>query len=236
MDQLINTLPDTPNSSTALVVFSGGQDSTTCLGWARKCFRRVYAIGFDYGQKHSIELTQAKLIADIMGVPFEIVKISALSQFNDSALIGEGDVNVPHHRNPDLPASFVPNRNALFLTLAHAYAQKIGASHVVTGVCQTDFSGYPDCREGFIQGLEKTLNEGYLTNIRFETPIMHINKAQTFALADACGVLGLVLAESHTCYYGERTPHPWGHGCGVCPACVLRAQGYEQYLANYGHS
>lgn len=226
------TIPDSPKEgTTAVVVLSGGQDSVTCLGLALRCFEKVFAIGFEYGQKHSVELEQAQKICDAHDVPFELFGIPALKELNDSALIGEGDVNAPHHRKPSLPASFVPNRNALFLTIAHAYAQKVDADVLVTGVCQTDFSGYPDCRLAFVQQLEFALNVGYDTNIKIMTPLMNLNKAQTFALAEECGFLKVVVDESHTCYNGDRTnKHSWGAGCGECPACKLRETGYIDYV------
>ena len=217
--------------TSCVVVLSGGQDSVTCLGVALEAFDEVHAIGFSYGQKHETELTQAKLICERHGVPFEVHSIPSLSALNDSALIGEGDVNEAHHRNASLPASFVPNRNALFLTISHAYAQKVGAPVIMTGVCQTDYSGYPDCREQFIKALEGTLNLGYDTDISIVTPLMNLNKAETFLLAESCGFLETVVNDSHTCYNGDRDhSHVWGKGCGKCPACDLRRKGYDQYV------
>jgi len=220
---------DTVN--TALVVLSGGQDSVTCLGIALKRFEKVYTIGFSYGQKHKIELEQARKICDRLCLPFQLMEIPALEELADSALTTDGDVTKPHHRNSALPASFVPNRNALFLTIAHAYAQKIGAEFIYTGVCQTDYSGYPDCRFDFIRRLQVTLNIGYQTSIKILTPLMYLTKAATFSLAEDAGVLDVVLELSHTCYNGNREDsHAWGYGCGECPACVLRAKGYTEYL------
>jgi 7-cyano-7-deazaguanine synthase len=217
----------------ALVVLSGGQDSVTTLGVALAEYDAVETIMFDYGQRHSVELIQAQEICRLHGVPFTSMKIPMLQELGDSALI-EGsehtDVNKPHHANKDLPASFVPNRNALFLTTAHAMAQKIGAQDILTGVCQTDYSGYPDCREVFIKSLEKTLNVGYETDISIKTPLMNLTKAQTFALAESCGFLDTVVALSHTCYLGDRTKmHEWGAGCGECAACKLRKKGFEEF-------
>lgn len=158
-----------------------------------------------------------------------------LSALGDSALINDTehtDVSAPHHANAALPASFVPNRNALFLTTAHAYAQKVGAEVLYTGVCQTDYSGYPDCREEFVNMLAETLNVGYLTNIVIETPLMYLTKADTFKLAEDFGFLQTVIEDSHTCYNGDRSKmHSWGRGCGECPACKLRAKGYEEFIA-----
>lgn len=216
---------------TAVVVLSGGQDSVTCLGLALDMYERVYAIAFKYGQKHSVELEQARSICFKHGVEFSLHEIPSLSLLGDSALTTGGDVSQKHHRDSSLPASFVPNRNALFLTIAHAYAQKVGAEVVITGVCQTDYSGYPDCREVFVNMLEDTLNVGYNTNIEIATPLMHLDKAQTFALAQRHNFLNVVIGESHTCYNGKRdTLHMWGYGCGECPACELRAKGYEKFV------
>lgn len=227
-----------PNNKSAVVVLSGGQDSVTCLGVAIKEFDEVCAIGFNYDQKHAIELQQAQLICDKHGIKFIQMGIPMLSQLGDSALI-EGtkydDVSKPHHANKDLPASFVPNRNALFLTTAHAYAQKVGAGVIITGVCETDYSGYPDCRDAFIKSLEASLNLGYLTDIEISTPLMFLNKAETFALADEVGFLKDVIDYSHTCYNGDRSNmFAWGAGCGKCPACQLREAGFESYLELLG--
>jgi 7-cyano-7-deazaguanine synthase len=223
------------SNKNAVVVLSGGQDSVTCLGLALKEYDKVFAIGFDYDQKHKVELRQASIICEKYDVPFLIMSIPMLSELGDSALISGtqyDDVNKPHHANSTLPASFVPNRNALFLTTAHAYAQKVGCSTIITGVCETDYSGYPDCREVFIESLQESLNIGYLTNIRIRTPLMRLNKEQTFKLAEKVGFLRDVIDYSHTCYNGDRSKmHPWGAGCGKCPACKLRANGYDEFIA-----
>lgn len=215
----------------AVVIFSGGQDSTTCLGWAIKRFDNVVAISFNYGQKHSIELEQSKKITEYFKIEHHVVDISFLNQIVDSALVhNNGDVNANHSRLKHLPASFVPNRNAIFITLAHAYAQKIGAEYLITGVCETDYSGYPDCRESFIQSIEQTLNLASDATIKILTPLMKLNKAQTFQLAKEEEILDLIIEESHTCYNGNRTKKfDWGYGCGECPACILRAKGYENF-------
>ena len=227
---LFPKLPDQPKDEACVVVFSGGQDSVTCLGWALKTYKTVYALSFSYGQNHEVELSQAELIAEKLNVPWKAISISAFEELADSALVTGGDVNAAHNRNPDLPASFVPNRNAMFLTIAHAYAQKVGAKNIVMGVCETDFSGYPDCREGFIRYLGGALDMGAEVEIDIHTPLMYLTKAETFAVAEICGVLQLVLRESHTCYKGDRTNvAAWGHGCGECPACMLRAAGFVEY-------
>lgn len=231
--------------SKALVVFSGGQDSTTVLGYARWQGFDCHAIAFNYGQKHAVELQQAQKIADKLGVPLTIVDVREFGKLvgSKSALLHSGqEVGEKSLLADNLPASFVPNRNAMFLTMAHGFAQVIGADTVFTGVCETDFSGYPDCREKFIKSLQASLNLGYQTDISIITPLMHINKAETFKMAERVGVLDLVLDESHTCYNGVRgipeyhqaiagAAHrwAWGHGCGQCPACELRAKGWREY-------
>lgn len=220
----------------ALVVLSGGQDSVTCLGMALKNHSDVYAISFTYGQRHSVEIEQVKEICSEFHVNLKIFDIPMLQEIGDSALIdGESDISADHPRNGNLPASFVPNRNALFLTVAHAYAQKLGIQDVYTGVCQTDYSGYPDCRLDFIEGLNIALNSGSDANIRILTPLMFLTKAETFSLAEAYDFLEPVLEMSHTCYNGDRDHrHEWGYGCGECPACELRAKGYWQFKHSGG--
>jgi 7-cyano-7-deazaguanine synthase len=224
----------------ALVLLSGGQDSVTCLGYARKMFTSVAAVSFYYNQRHAVEIESAKELCVKHGIPHHIVDLGPLlSQLVTSALTTEGDPNDPaalkvtdsHPTKPGLPASFVPGRNALFLTLAHAHAQEIGAQAIVAGMCQTDYSGYPDCRDSFIRAICHALNNGYETEIQILTPLMHLTKGETFALADELGILDEVLWQSHTCYEGDHTTkHAWGYGCGECPACKLRAKGYEEYL------
>lgn len=221
----------------AIVVFSGGQDSTTCLGAAiqEHGAGNVSCISFRYGQKHAIELECAKIIAEKLGVELNVVNVDALGQLVTSALTEDGDTTQPHAYKEGLPASFVPNRNAMFLTLAHAYAQEKGATELWTGVCQTDYSGYPDCREVFIKALETALNTGYETNIEIRTPLMFLTKEETFILAEQNDVLDLVIEHSHTCYNGDHTTkHAWGYGCGECPACELRKKGYEEYVTGNG--
>ena len=220
--------------SKVIVIFSGGQDSTTCLGWAKNHYDDVTAISFFYRQNHDIELQQAKKIADALKVPLQVIDISFFGSMVRSALIGEGDVNAPHGDRPDLPASFVPNRNALFILLAHSLAQTLKADTLVTGVCQTDYSGYPDCRQDFIDAIQQTLNLGSLSNIKIATPLMNLTKAQTFKLAEDEGVLDLVLKESHTCYNASTVMNDWGRGCGECPACQLRAKGFAEYRSQFG--
>lgn len=214
----------------AVVLLSGGQDSVTILGLAIKNGFECFALGFDYGQRHKVELSQAKKIADTLEVPYRVIDIRSFGELVTSALSGTGSFGVPHARMQGVPSSFVPNRNALLLTLAHAYAQEVGAEVVFGGMCQTDYSGYPDCRRAFIEGMQNVLNHGYQTHIQFVTPLMWLTKAETFKMAEESGVLELVVSESHTCYEGNHDDfHEWGYGCGKCPACLLRAKGWEEY-------
>lgn len=229
------------NKEKALVVFSGGQDSTTCLGWALNHFKEVFAITFKYGQKHKIEVEQSKIICEKLKIPQLIIDIDFLDKIVDSELIskveGEINFNKAHSQKTNLPSSFVPNRNALFLTLAHAYAQKIGVLNLITGVCQTDYSGYPDCRQIFLDKLEAALMEGSEAYIKIWAPLMFLDKAQTFKLAEDNNILDIVLKDSQTCYNGNHTTcHDWGYGCGNCPACKLRAKGYESYKVIYNNN
>lgn len=220
----------------AVVVLSGGQDSMTCLALALSRHAIVYAVSFDYGQRHAVELEQAEKIAKNANVPFRLVDVRSFGELVTSALTDTSDtddesVSGQHPRNDNLPASFVPNRNALFLTIAHAVAQEVEAGYLYTGVCQTDYSGYPDCRHNFIMAMETALNIGYETDISIVTPMMYLDKAETFAMADRLGVLSDVIELSHTCYNGDRSPHEWGAGCGHCPACKIRARGYTEFVA-----
>ncbi len=220
----------------ALVIFSAGQDSTTCLVKALQDYEEVECVSFDYGQQHSVELERGKIICEKLGIKQTIFTTDILTQIGDSALLSVNDdeVGKPHSSHADLPSSFVPNRNAFFITMSHAYAQKIDAHILVTGVCETDYSGYPDCRLDFIKKIEDTLNSGSSSDIKIVTPLMHLDKADTFKLAEDIGALGLVLEDSHTCYVGNHEDkHDWGYGCGECPACELREAGYNEYLKRY---
>jgi 7-cyano-7-deazaguanine synthase len=211
----------------ALVIFSGGQDSTTCLFWAMKNFDLVEAITFTYGQKHSVEVNCSQEICLKKDVKQTIVDISFIVKLNDSAMLHRGDTSQTKN---GLPTSFVPNRNALMITLAHMYAQKSGCTHLVTGVCQTDYSGYPDCRQGFIDCIEVALNVGSESSILILTPLMEKTKAETWQMAEDLNCIFDVIELSHTCYEGDRNRrHQWGYGCGVCPACLLRKKGWEDY-------
>ncbi len=217
--------------SKALVIFSGGQDSTTCLAWAKNRFETVEAITFLYGQTHKIEIEQARKIAKDQQVKHHEIDISFYQGMVHSALTGSAQaIDAPHEDNHDLPASFVPNRNALFILLSHSYAQTIKADTLVAGLCQTDYSGYPDCREPFAINIIAALNSGSDQEIELATPLMHLTKAATFELAQTEGILEVVLKDSHTCYLGEPSMHDWGRGCGHCPACILRKKGYEEFI------
>jgi 7-cyano-7-deazaguanine synthase len=209
--------------------FSGAQDSTTCLYWAKARYDLVEAITFAYGQKHSIEIEQSIKICELLNIKQTIVDISFLNTLVESALTSNGDVNKLNEKG--LPSSFVPNRNQLFITLAHSYAQKIGAQTLVTGVCQTDYSGYPDCRLEFIQSIQHSTNLGSDSTIEIHTPLMDLTKAETFEMAKILDCLDEVIEHSHTCYNGDRTHrHDYGYGCGECPACQLRKKGFEEFL------
>jgi 7-cyano-7-deazaguanine synthase len=220
---------------TAVVLLSGGQDSTTCLYWALSRYDYVYGICFDYGQRHRVELRQARLIALNAKIPLKEIDLSFLLQIGNSALLNDGDINETHPQHSSLPASFVPNRNQIFLTVAHAYAQSMGANAIVIGACQTDYSGYPDCRDNFIKLLQGVTNIGSESDIRFETPLMFLSKPETFNLAADLQCLEEVIENSHTCYNGDRSEprKAWGYGCGNCPACKLREKGFADYL-NWG--
>ena len=209
-----------------LVVFSGGQDSTTCLFWAKREFKEVYAVSYRYGQKHEIEVELARKIAEKAGVPFEEMSIPLVGQLGHNSLTDatmEMDQEVPEK---GLPNTFVPGRNMFFLSIAAVYARERGIRHLVTGVSQTDYSGYPDCRDAFIKSLNVTLNLAMDYQFVLHTPLMWINKAQTWELSDQLGVLDLVRNETLTCYNGIQ-----GDGCGHCPSCKLRNEGLKKYLS-----
>lgn len=225
-----------------LVVLSGGQDSITCLGMAlANSDTKVSAISFNYEQRHKVELDCAADVCGRYGVNHKVVNLGdMLASLVTSALTGHGDVGLPHAYKPGLPSSFVPGRNALFLTLAHAYAQEIKADSILAGVCQTDYSGYPDCRDAFVMQLATALNTGYQAQIRILTPLMYLTKAETFAMAARASFLDVVLEDSHTCYRGDhKTWNAWGYGCDNCPACELRKRGFKEYeltIQKTGHA
>lgn len=209
----------------ALVVFSGGQDSTTCLFWAKKQFREVHALSFIYGQKHVKEVELARAIAAKAGVRFDVMDVSFIGKLGHNSLT-DTTMKMDAEKPADgVPNTFVPGRNLFFLSIAAVYARERGIRHLVTGVSQTDFSGYPDCRDNFIRSLNVTLNLAMEEQFVIHTPLMWIDKAATWALADELGVLDLVRNETLTCYNGIP-----GDGCGHCPACKLRREGLEKYL------
>ena len=211
----------------ALVLLSGGQDSTTCLYWALRNFKDVYAIGFDYGQKHLKEIECAKKICKDVGVPYELINIKGL--LGNSALTNHNeDINSNHKDLEHLPASFVPARNAVFLTIATAYAFNKGITVIVTGTCETDFSGYPDCRQRFINSLSVTMTLALDTDIAIHTPLMYLDKAQTWKLAKDLDCLDVIINDTMTDYNGDETMNEWGKGKLNNPASELRAKGYYQ--------
>ena len=209
----------------ALVVFSGGQDSTTCLFWAKKHFRKVYAITFIYGQKHVREVELARAIAQKADVEINVMNVPLIGSLGSNSLT-DNSIEMDSEKPSDsYPNTFVPGRNLFFLSIAAVYAREKGIRHIITGVSQTDYSGYPDCRDAFIKSLNVTLNLAMDDQFILHTPLMWLDKAQTWELADQLGVLNLVRNETLTCYNGIP-----GDGCGHCPACTLRRQGLETYL------
>jgi 7-cyano-7-deazaguanine synthase len=225
----------------ALVLFSGGQDSTTCLAWALNHYEYVETIGFDYGQRHRVELeVRPRIISALRGFSQwpgtlgddYVIDLGVLGQISQGALTQ--DVAIAMQAN-GLPNTFVPGRNILFMIFAAAVAYRRGIKNIITGVCETDYSGYPDCRDDTMKAVQIALNLGMESRFTIHTPLMWIDKAQTWALADALGqeaLLTLIREETHTCYNGDRTQHhEWGWGCGVCPACELRAAGFERFQA-----
>lgn len=214
------------NEQACLVVFSGGQDSTTCLFWAKARFAEVHALSFVYGQKHALEVELAEQIAREAGVPFRKMDVSFISGLAGSSLT---DASLPMDAEKPAagpPNTFVPGRNLFFLSVAAVYAREHGIRHLVTGVSQTDFSGYPDCRDSFVKSLNVTLNLAMEEQFVIHTPLMWLDKCQTWELADSLGVFDLVRTRTLTCYNGIP-----GDGCGHCPACTLRRAGLEKYLA-----
>ena len=209
----------------ALVVFSGGQDSTTCLFWALRHFRKVYALTFTYGQKHAREVEMARDIAQEAGVEWDVMDVSFISRLSTGCSLTDTTLEVETEK-PDggVPTTFVPGRNLFFMSIAAVYARERGIRHLVTGVSQTDYSGYPDCRDNFMRSLNVTLNLAMEHQFVIHTPLMWLDKAQTWALADELGVMELVRTRTLTCYNGIP-----GAGCGHCPACKLRNEGLRKY-------
>lgn len=215
------------NNQEALVVFSGGQDSTTCLFWALRKFEKVHTITFHYGQKHCAEVEAARTIAREAGVDFHLMDVSFIGSLGTNSLTDTSIAMDQEKPEGTFPNTFVPGRNLFFLSIAAVYAREKGIRHIVTGVSQTDFSGYPDCRDAFIKSLNVTLNLAMEEQFVIHTPLMWIDKAQTWALADSLGVMDLVRNGTLTCYNGVM-----GDGCGHCPACKLRMEGLRHYLAS----
>ena len=236
-------MADEADQDGALVLFSGGQDSTACLGWALERFTRVETVGFAYGQRHSVELAcrgpvraaavaarpdwAARLGADhILDLAGPIAGLGATAMTADMEITMGRD---------GLPTTFVPGRNLLFLVMAGALAYRRGVRHLVGGMCETDFSGYPDCRDDTIKAMQLALNLGMARRFVLHTPLMWLDKAATWAMADGMGLLDVTVEQTHTCYLGDRTHrHAWGYGCGTCPACRLRAGGWDRYRAQSG--
>ena len=213
------------NNDKVLVIFSGGQDSTTCLYWSKKHFKEVYALSFLYGQKHEKEVELARDIAEKANVHFHVMDVSFIGKLGKNSLTDQSIPMDESKPEDTFPNTFVPGRNLFFLSIAAVYAREHGINHLVTGVSQTDFSGYPDCRDSFIKSLNVTLNLAMDEQFVIHTPLMWIDKAQTWALADELGVLDIVRRDTLTCYNGIQ-----GDGCGHCPACTLRREGLEKYL------
>ena len=210
----------------ALVLFSGGQDSTTCLYWAKKNFRNVYTLCFFYGQRHSLEVENARHIAELAQVPFQVLNADVISQLAPNSLT-DSSLEMDEEKPMDsYPNTFVPGRNMLFLTFAAAIAYAKNIRHLVTGVSQADYSGYPDCRDTFIRSLNVSLNLAFDKQFIIHTPLMWRTKAQVWQLADELGVFDVVRNETLTCYNGIKA-----EGCGHCPACKLRNKGLEEYLS-----
>lgn len=223
-----------PATQRSVVVMSGGQDSTTCLAVALKAGEVALAVSYFYGQKHEAELIAAADICHSVGVEHTVVDLRPILQnMQSSALVNHGDTSQPHSILEGLPASFVPARNALFLTAAYGLAIELKADTVYTGVCETDYSGYPDCRDEFIRALNNALNTGYQSTIKIETPLMWLDKADTFKLAEDLGWIATIVEKTLTCYNGIATRNPWGRGCGECGACDLRAKGFAEYKRRY---
>ena len=230
------------NSEMALVLFSGGQDSTVCLAWALERFSRVETIGFDYGQRHVVELGVRARLREKMSAlntgwagrlgDDHVIRLDTLAAISDTALTRQTEIEIGES---GLPTTFVPGRNLVFFCFAGALAYRRGARHLVAGMCETDYSGYPDCRDDTIKAMQVALSLGLDKRVAIHTPLMWIDKAETFALAVEIGgeaFLDLLIEDSHSCYLGDRSKrHDWGYGCGTCPACQLRAQGFAKFMS-----
>ena len=240
---MLKTLTPAPDPRTALVLFSGGQDSTVCLAWALDRFARVETVGFDYGQRHAVELVarqavRTKIIeafpawADRLG-PDAVLDLKGFGAVAESALTADREIELTER---GLPSTFVPGRNLAFFVYAAALADRRGAEVLIGGMCETDFSGYPDCRRDTLDAMEQALRLGMARDFRIETPLMRLDKSETWALSHQLGgdaLVELILRETHTCYRGERGHlHDWGYGCDDCPACDLRAKGFANWRAS----
>jgi 7-cyano-7-deazaguanine synthase len=233
----------TTNASGALVLFSGGQDSTVCLAWALDRYARVETVGFDYGQRHGIELECRQRVREELARRFpewaarlgpdQVIDIASFGAIGDTALTSSAEIEM---LASGLPSTFVPGRNLAFFVYATALGYRRGLTWLVGGMCETDFSGYPDCRDATLRALEQAIRLGTEIPFAIETPLMRLTKADTWALADDLGgdiLVDLIVAETHTCYRGERgARHDWGYGCGTCPACELRAKGFAAWQAS----
>jgi 7-cyano-7-deazaguanine synthase len=231
----------TIENETVLVLFSGGQDSTVCLAWALERFACVETVGFDYGQRHAVELAVRPRLRERLAAlkpdwmvrlgEDHMIKLDALAAISDSALTRETAIEIADN---GLPTTFVPGRNLIFFSFAGALAYRRGARHIVAGMCETDYSGYPDCRDDTVKAMQVALSLGMDKRVTIHTPLMWIDKAATFAMAEdigGAGLLALVVEDTHSCYLGDRTHrHDWGYGCGDCPACSLRAQGFATFM------
>ena len=224
------------------MLFSGGQDSTVCLAWALERFGRVETVGFDYGQRHAVELQVRPGIREKLSAlrpawgrrlgEDRVIKLGALAEISDTALTRDVAIGIGES---GLPTTFVPGRNLIFLSFAGAIAYRRGARHLVAGMCETDYSGYPDCRDDTLKAMQLALGLGMDRRFVVHTPLMWIDKAATFALAHEIGgdaLIDLVVEETHSCYLGDRSKHEWGRGCGDCPACVLRRDGWMKWAAS----
>lgn len=229
-------------TETALVLFSGGQDSAACLAWALERHPRVETVGFDYGQRHSVEMAQREVVLSAIQARFPAwaarlgpdhrLDLTAFGAIGDTALTTERAFEVGAR---GLPNTFVPGRNLIFFNFAAALAYRRGLKVLVGGMCETDYSGYPDCRDDTLKALQATLSLGMDTRFRIETPLMWLDKAATWRLAEQLGgdaLVEMIRVQTHSCYLGDRTRlHDWGHGCGSCPACELRRNGWQRYRA-----
>ncbi|MDB5439838.1 MAG: queuosine biosynthesis protein QueC [Caulobacteraceae bacterium] len=222
------------------MLFSGGQDSAVCLAWALDRFESVETVGFDYGQRHAVELQARDTVRSEIARRFpnwkgrlgedHMIDIRSFGALSDTALTRDRAIEMDDR---GLPSTFVPGRNLVFLTYAAALADRRGQGVLVGGMCETDFSGYPDCRRDTLDALQTALSLGMARDLRIDTPLMYLTKSQTWSLAKSLGgedLVELIRSDTHTCYLGDRTPHDWGAGCGTCPACQLRARGWAEWL------